>query len=229
METPPKPTDAKRHTSADEIFTHLKNEIISLKILPGTKLSEAEVAKKFDLSRQPVREAFQRLGDLGLLEIRPQKATLVKKISLREIAHTRFVRLALEVEVVRVASEVASDEAIAALWQNLSQQVQARASNEPRRIQELDYVFHRLICEAAKQPNAFDVIAEYKAHTDRVCTVEMSDDKGMEETIDGHTGIVRALAEKNPEQAVKAARDHLRHLDTTIESALVSHPEYFEL
>ena len=74
-----------RHTNADSVFERLHSDIVSLRLAPGTKLSEIEVAKRSDVSRQPVREAFIRLSDMNLLKIRPQKATVVRKISIREI------------------------------------------------------------------------------------------------------------------------------------------------
>ena len=62
----------ERRTSADVVFESLFEEIVALDLLPGAKMSEVEVAKRFGVSRQPVRDAFSRLGSLGLLVIRPQ-------------------------------------------------------------------------------------------------------------------------------------------------------------
>lgn len=224
-----RPSTPKRQTIADDVFSYLRDEIISLTIEPGTQLSEAEVAKKFEVSRQPVREAFLRLAELDLLMIRPQKATLVKKISLSEIAHTRFIRQAVEVEIVRVASQVASERSIEALRQSLREQIKARDSNDPSELRLLDYDFHRLICDAANQSNAFTVVSEFKAHTDRICRIELDDEEGMAETIEGHTRIVEAIAGKDATAAAENARDHLAHLDSTLQSAQAKFPQYFEL
>ncbi len=224
-----RPDVIKRETAADEVFHSLISDIISLNIVPGSKLSEAEVARSYGVSRQPVREAFMRLGDLDLLQIRPQKATVVRKISLRDVAHTRFIRSAVEVEIVRVASRVADEASIGRLRDSLDRQKEARADGDPRRLQKLDYDFHRLICEAAKQPNAFTVISEYKAHTDRICRLEMNDEEGMAEVIAGHTAIVDAIAANEPDLATDRTREHLAHLDGTIESAERKFPDFFEL
>ena len=64
-----------RRTSVDLVFEHLYQGINSLNLLPGTKISEADIAARFDVSRQPVRHAFSRLEILELVVIRPQKAT----------------------------------------------------------------------------------------------------------------------------------------------------------
>ncbi|MXW87614.1 MAG: GntR family transcriptional regulator [Boseongicola sp. SB0667_bin_21] len=49
-----------RRTNADDVFDYLHGEIVSLRLLPGTRISEIEVAGQFDVSRHPVREAFIR-------------------------------------------------------------------------------------------------------------------------------------------------------------------------
>lgn len=79
----------ERRTTADVVFERLRDEIVSLELLPGTKLSEIDVAKRFDISRQPVSDAFSRLGNLELLLVRPQKATVVRGFSMERVAHAR--------------------------------------------------------------------------------------------------------------------------------------------
>lgn len=220
--------ETKRLTTAEEVFRQLKLDIISLRLAPGSKLSEVEVAKACNVSRQPVREAFMRLGELNLLQIRPQKATLVRKISMQELRHTRFLRAAVEVEVVRVACEVATEESLDRIKQNLEQQKIAVAETNSALLQELDYDFHRLICAAAECLPAFKTISENKAHTERVCTLELADACGMKEVIEGHTNIYNALKNRDAETAVKMTRIHLRHLDDTLEKASKNFPDFFE-
>ena len=99
----------ERHTTTDMVFDRLHEEIVTLELLPGTKLSEVEVARRFGVSRQPVRDAFNRLSNQDLLLIRPQKATKVRGFSIERIAHARFVRLAVELEVIRRACAVWDD------------------------------------------------------------------------------------------------------------------------
>lgn len=225
---PDSETDLKRLTATEEVFLQLKSDIISLKLAPGAKISETEVAKAHNVSRQPVREAFLRLGKLKLLHIRPQVATRICKISFQELRNTRFLRAAIEVEVVRVACQVATDKTLAPLAENLAQQEEAIKVRDAKRLQELDYHFHRLICHAANRLPAFNPIAENKTHTDRVCTLELSNTSGMDEVLEGHTAIFRAIQQGNEQVAVAMTRQHLRHLDSTLTRASENYPEFFE-
>ena len=83
----------QRRTTTDLVFEKLHEEIATLAILPGAKLSEADIAQRFGVSRQPVRDAFNRLENLDLLLIRPQRATEVRGFSLERVAHARFIRI----------------------------------------------------------------------------------------------------------------------------------------
>ena len=125
MNSSPALLQAVRRSAADEVFNKLHGDIVSLRLLPGTKLSESEIAKQCDVSRQPVREAFIRLNNKGLLTVRPQKATLVRKISIREILNARFIRTAVEVEVVRKACSSAVDVNFEQIDINLKEQSHA--------------------------------------------------------------------------------------------------------
>ncbi|MFT5786222.1 MAG: DNA-binding GntR family transcriptional regulator [Ascidiaceihabitans sp.] len=220
--------DTKRLTTTEEVFRQLKSDIISLQLPPGSKISEVEVAKSCDVSRQPVREAFMRLGELNLLEIRPQRATRVRKISHQDLRNTRFIRAAVEIEIVRVACHVATPEGLALLQENLNQQHVAVAAGDAELLHTLDYEFHKLICVAADCSLAFKTIDEIKTHTDRVCMLELSDAEGRQEVLEGHTDIFNAICEGDEEEAVKMTRTHLKHLDGTLASACEKFPDFFE-
>lgn len=218
----------ERRTTTDEIFDRLRADIVSLRLAPGAKLSEAEVAKSIDVSRQPVREAFIRLSDQNLVQIRPQKATQVRRISVRDITHTRFVRLAVEVEVIRRACERADAKALARIERNLQQQERAVARTDGDGFHDLDYDFHRLLCEAADCAFAFATISGNKSHVDRLCMLSLATQAGIAELYDDHMEIFRCLERRDAEAMVEATRLHLGRLDQTIVEAREHYPDFFE-
>ena len=216
-----------RQTAADGVFESLRNDIISLRLEPGTKLSEVEIAKQNDVSRQPVREAFIRLSNMNLLLVRPQRATIVRKISRSDILNTRFVRIAIEVEVAQRACAVFDHRKIG-FQRNLTQQKQAAARGDTQRFHKLDYEFHRLLCIAANCEFAFETIAENKAQVDRICIMSLADREGMELLYDDHKNIFDCLTAGDSKGIVKITRKHLSRLDETLTAACEKHPEYFE-
>ena len=92
-------------TTVRSILSEIKKDIITLRLKPGEKLSENELALRFGTSRAPVREALIRLVEEGLIEVLPQRGSFVSRISLGAMQRARFVREALEVAIVRRAAQ----------------------------------------------------------------------------------------------------------------------------
>src|ERR671921_101679 len=113
------------------IYGQIRQDIISLRLRPGTRLSENELALRFGTSRAPVREAIIRLAEEGLIEVLPQRGSFVTRISLSAMERARFVREALEVAVVRRAAERGlSPEAMRQAAAVIAEQENARADPE---------------------------------------------------------------------------------------------------
>ncbi len=217
-----------RRTSVDDIFDHLRDEILSLRLRPGDKISEADIAARFGVSRQPVRDAFSRLANLDLLLIRPQRATEVRRFSLREIVKSRFVRAAIETEVLRRAAQLCDASGAAALEQSLVAQEEAIKARDVERFGALDYDFHKTLCQIAQVDFAFDVIMEEKSKVDRLCLLSLSKENRMPELVLDHRAIASAVIEHDPERAIEVGMQHLGRLDDTIDSITVTNANYFE-
>ena len=218
----------ERRTTTDVVFDQLYEEIASLRLLPGTKLSEVEVARRFGVSRQPVRDAFNRLGHLELLLIRPQKATEVRGFSMRHIANARFVRLAVELEVVRHACSIWDESRDAKLQQNLLQQKMAVETEQQDMFHALDYQFHRHICELGDKLLAFDTIQECKRKVDRLCMLSLGRENESSTLLEDHQDLASALQRRSVDDATEITRQHLGRLDKTIAYIHETHSEYFE-
>lgn len=223
----PRPDD-DRQTAADEVFDSLHRDIRSLRLKPGAKLSEAEVARQLNISRQPVREAFIRLGNMNLLQIRPQRATVVRKIAEKDMQQARFVRTAVEIEVVQRACAAFAPRDRAEYRRNLAQQERAVARDDADRFHALDYEFHQLLCDTAGCPFVSQTIAATKLHVDRVCMISLNDRDEMRTLLEDHATIFACLESGDREGIVARMRLHLSRLDHVIATARLKHPEYFE-
>ncbi len=218
----------ERMTSSDVVFDTLYGQITRLELLPGTKISETEVAKSFGYSRQPVREAFTRLASLNLLLVRPQRATVVRPFSRQLIANARFVRTAVELEIVRAAARDRDKTVDAALKTNLREQADAISAEDVSTFHELDYQFHKLLCAAAKQAFAFDIIAENKAQVDRLCMLALTSKEAMDVLYVDHQRLLQALFGGDAPAADEVLRLHLDRLTPTIEAIYTTHNAYFD-
>lgn len=222
------PNQSGRRTASDDVFDQLHADIVNLRLLPGSRLSESDIARQSEVSRQPVREAFIRLSNMGLLTVRPQKATVVRKISNRQILNARFIRTAVEVEVVTKACVSATVAHFKQFELNLKAQKRAVKKSDTETFHALDYEFHRLICIAADCEFAFAAIAENKSQVDRLCMLCLADKQGMLELVDDHSRIFDALQLRCPDTMIALTRSHLSRLDNTLQIARSEHGGYFE-
>lgn len=218
----------ERGTSVDEVFGHLYQEINALRLLPGAKISEAEIAARFNVSRQPVRDAFSRLENLDLLLIRPQKATEVKRFSHKAIVKSRFIRAAIESEVIRRAASACSKSDARRLDICLKQQQKIVDKGDYEVFSKLDYEFHHLLCEIAQVEFAFSVISSEKAKLDRLCVLSLSGGDRLSQLLDDHQQIAEFTKTGKTEEAVAAVVLHLSRLDETIAKISVENADYFD-
>lgn len=218
----------ERRTNVDYVFDTLHDEILSLKLRPGDRISEAEIAARLGVSRQPVRDAFSRLENLDLVVIRPQRATEIKRFSRLGIRKSRFIRAAIEAEVLRLAAARCDAQGRRTLERSLDEQRAALRAGDYRRFAQLDYTFHQTLCDVAGVPFAYDAIAAEKAKVDRLCVLGLSREDRMPMLLGDHEEIAARVIAGDAEGAVAAGKLHLTRLDDTINAIEKQHPAYFE-
>lgn len=220
-------TQERSPSVTDVVYEKLYNSIVSLDMPPGTKLSEADVASKLEVSRQPVRDAFYRLSQQGFLLIRPQRATVVTKISTAAVLKARFIRTALEIEVICTAMIKATANDIAALEENIAKQKRAIEAEERDIFHELDDALHAKLCAIAGHPEVWTLIKDNKAHMDRVRYLSL-DKAGSEIAYNEHVGIIDAMKSRDKNKVTTLLRSHLNRIANSITAIRAAHIEFFE-
>ncbi|MCR9110252.1 GntR family transcriptional regulator [Marivita sp. XM-24bin2] len=213
-------------TIADQVFKVLHDRILSLELPPETKISEAEVSAKMGVSRQPVREAFRRLANLGFLQIRPQSGTTVSLISEEAVLRARFIRLALEMHTCRTACDVISDDGLRELSDLIDKQKEAIADNNRSLFHALDDAFHREICVQSGVGYVWDVISENKGHMDRVRMLTL-DTSSQNFALNEHIAILKALNARQQDEAAAAIDKHLSRVLVQIEKIKAESHNWF--
>lgn len=222
----PRPIESPRALSAtDEVFGEMYRQVVELRLPPGTKVSELEVARSLGVSRQPVRDAFFRLSQLGFLTIRPQRATVISRISKDAVLQARFIRTALEVETARAAAAERADGDVAALEANLRAQADAIAADDRKGFHALDDGFHKIICAMSGKEFAWALIGANKAHMDRVRFLSLS--SSAVGALEDHRSIAAAIRSGDVEAAGERMRVHLGRIEEQVDAISAHHPEYF--
>src|SRR5688572_8424474 len=99
-------------THADWAFQQLKDAILSGVLLPGTKISEPELARRFGISRGPLREAIRRLQERRLVTRLPRLGARVTSLSAEALSEIFMVREALEAMAAREAAKRITEDEI---------------------------------------------------------------------------------------------------------------------
>lgn len=220
--------DTERRTTTDLVFDQLHDDINTMKLPPGTRLSEVDIAQQFGVSRQPVRDAFFRLSNLELLLIRPQKATIVRGFSEDSIASARFIRLAVELEVMNCACKSWEKEHSKKVHKNLDLQAKAIKAEQWDEFHKLDLQFHALICELSDTHYAIETIQICRQKTDRLCSLSLNREKEVDVILKDHYDLVAALEQGKAQDASHITRLHLSRIDPIIKDIRSSHAEYFD-
>ena len=201
---------------------------MTMALTPGQALSEAEIAARLGVSRQPVREAFIKLSEAGLVRIRPQRGTFVVKISTKQVTDARFVREAVEVAVARKACEVMEARDIAQLRKILDAQRKAARDPEPARFLALDEAFHRALALGVDCDYAWRVVEEVKAQMDRVRYLSLPRATPIKRLVEQHTAIIDAVEARDAVSAEHAVRAHLAEILTSLPLLERQYPHLFE-
>ena len=213
-------------TTTDQVFDALYDLIVSFELPPGTKMSEAEVANSMGVSRQPVRDAFFRLSELGFLLIRPQRATLVSKISEEAVMQASFVRTALELACLEEAMKNMSAEGLARLEENLRAQGEAVAAKDRSKFHELDDEFHQTISQIGGRGHVWTLIKEQKAHMDRVRFLSLP--FSLDIAFNEHLKVMETIRSGDPVATKKMMKAHLDRIATILPRLRDENAEYFE-
>ena len=213
-------------TVGPQVHRLLRRRIIQAELLPGERLSESEVAKALSVSRQPVREAFIKLSEEGLVQVLPQRGTFVTKISVAAVMDARFVREAIEADVVRMVAESRSAGAIDELRRQVAQQ-KSVPHNDRAAFLRLDELFHRTLAASAGKSYAWNVIEGVKAQMDRVRFLSV-DDMHVTRLIDQRERIVEAIASGDRNGAEQAMRLHLREILNSLPAIASGRAELFD-
>ncbi|WP_316858608.1 GntR family transcriptional regulator [uncultured Cohaesibacter sp.] len=213
---------------SSQIYYDLRQRILSLELVPGTSLLRSELAKHYNVSLTPLRDALLSLESDGLVEIFPQSRTQVTFICEALIFEALFLRIALETEVIRHLCRQDVSEVVSTARNYISMQQTIMDQNDRiRMFQELDERFHRLLFNGAGRENLYDLLQTRSGNLDRVRRLQVHSAEKMNQIIQGHTAVINAIEAADEETAVREIRNHLRKPPNWVDEFRQQYSEYF--
>ena len=210
-------------TAADRVLQELLRAIVAGEIAPGSKISEPELAKRFDLSRAPLREALARLERCHLLERTPNAGARVVKLSTDNLLSLYQLREELEGLACRLAATQMSDTEIREMQELLDQHLSSQRVREGESYyQEAgDLDFHYRIILGSKNPYLINILTDELYHLMRMYRVQLGmNGPRVSRAFDEHKAIINAIANRDGELADLLMRRHIAASRRNIEHKL---------
>jgi DNA-binding GntR family transcriptional regulator len=211
---------------SDQIYEHLKAQILYGEIRPGERLTQERMAEKLEVSRMPVREAFRLLEQDGLVERLPQSGFRVTSITMESIRQIYGIRGALEAYAIELACDQISEETIAKLEDikrkahDVLNQNALDQSEKVRRFIALNTEFHDTIYEATENPYLIKIILQLRNLVVRMRAIGLRKESKWKEIWDEHDQLLGSLKKKDKETASRCIRRHIENAFSYITSVV---------
>ena len=196
---------SKGNTQAHAAYQELKKKLLTGFFTGSDRLREVDVAKLLEMGRTPVREALKRLEDEGLLTYESRRGLVVTSLDQQAVSELYAMREVLESAAAAFAARHATEAEIAnmeLILQECGPDADAVTLNQQ---------FHQAIYGAAHNRH---LIRSLQSLTDSTYLLGRStlDSRARAETAHHeHTELLAAIRSRDPDQASKMARDHIRH------------------
>ncbi|MDQ0993973.1 GntR family transcriptional regulator [Streptomyces sp. V3I7] len=193
----------------DRVYEALLELITTRALRPGQHLVESELAGHLGVSRQPVREALQRLNTEGWVDLRPAQGAFVHEPTEEEADQLLTVRTLLEAEAARLAAAHTGPPGIAALEELCAEGEKAVAADDVDGAVVLNAAFHAKIMELAGNT----VLAGLAAQVDRRVRwyyTPVARQRGRESWTE-HRALIAAIADRDEQRAAQLMRQHTEH------------------
>jgi GntR family transcriptional regulator, rspAB operon transcriptional repressor len=210
-----------------QLYRLLRDRIVRGDIAPGARISETEIAGTYSVSRQPVREAFIKLAEEGLVGVRPQRGTYVSLISVPAVMTARFIREAVEADVVHRVAETADAAGLALLDAQIAAQRALGREAPGTDFMRLDEEFHRTLAELAGQAAVADHLEQLKTEMNRVRHISAGR-FARDRLVAQHAEVVEGIRARDPARAEAAMRGHLREILADLPEIIAARPDLFD-
>ncbi|WP_405775149.1 GntR family transcriptional regulator [Streptomyces sp. NBC_00859] len=197
----------------ERVYEALLELITTRTLTPGQHLVESELAGHLGVSRQPVREALQRLNTEGWVDLRPAQGAFVHEPTEREADQLLSVRTLLEAEAARLAAANSGSAGIAALEELCAEGERAVADDDVDLAVATNARFHAKVMELAGNV----VLSELAGQVDRRVRwyyQPVARQRGTRSWIE-HRQLITAIAARDEESATAVMRAHTEHTRTT--------------
>jgi DNA-binding GntR family transcriptional regulator len=197
-------------TLSQRVYEHLREEILTDRLPPGTELSEVALSKDLAISRGPIREAMGRLAAEGLITVHPRRRAEVRSLTPQELIDAYQVRESLEVLAVRLAIPRLTEADLARLDELIDQMAAHVAANAVREFFAVNVEFHETLCKLSGNTKLQEVHHRLEGEIGRFQKRTLALRGSLEDSLTEHRAILAAMRLRDADKAAELAAAHVR-------------------
>lgn len=144
----PRTTHPPKPRASDQVESELRRLILTLQLEPGISVSESTLMKRYDWGRTPLREAFQRLSEQGLLQTIPQHGIVITPLNLFDFVEVMDAMSLVIGPAASLACKRMTAVELDQLDRLTSEGETAATTGDFERLSLLDYEFHSVLAQA---------------------------------------------------------------------------------
>lgn len=220
LREPRLPRVRERVQLSEEIAAYLRDLIMSGQLRSGEPLHIDGLARQFETSATPVREALLVLSGEGFVQMEPRRGFRIAPLTRRDVEDMFLVQSVIAGELASRAAHAATEpflEEISRLQQKMRE---ADARSDEEQIEVLNFQFHRLINLTATSPKLTWLMGLVVRYVPRLFYGTISG--WHDATLRDHSAIIEAFRTSNAQAAQEAMASHIEHAGRL----LVSHLEH---
>jgi DNA-binding GntR family transcriptional regulator len=193
---------------SEQIKEQLIEDLLHKKYKPGDRLVESSIAREFNVSQAPVREAIKSLVEMELLDFEPYKGITVKAFTSEDLQEVFMVRASLESLAAKQAVKNITAKEIENLEEILENMLEAAKNGDVGKRTAFNYQFHEAVIKASgnKLIGRLSRNLRFAAWSHASGTLTSMDHIGIAKR---HSLIIESLRSGDPEQAEKVMREHI--------------------
>lgn len=206
-----------RQNLAEQVYLRLKADMHEFNLVPGDRLSEAEIGTRLGVSRTPVREALFRLRNEGFLAVEAKTGWFVKPLDFSKLDELYDLRITLELaslhKLCTQGPQDASElDGLKAVWLVPA----AERLTDAREVGALDEQFHATLVRAAGNGEMSRVHWDVTERIRVIRRLDFTRADRIDATYAEHAKILRAVLQRKPDQAQLLLKAHIEQSKTEV-------------
>ena len=210
---------ASARSQGERAYLLIRDQIVTLRLAPGSVIGEAQLRQELGLGRTPIREALQRLAHENLVTFVPHRGTFVSDINLTDLHRLTEVRTELEGYAARLAAERATAPDRAQM-KALITELGAGDESDVHNLMRLDQRIHRLVYQGTRNAFLQAMLEELFNLSLRIWFLGLDRGVRLKEAVEEHRQLLDAIVSRDAQRAESVMRQHVVGFEHAIRKVL---------